>query len=134
MQESGDPIVDAHVHLVDFLQRPVDAGELATAMRSAGVDRAVVFGLPVKKKWAMSEPRRPHYYLDGNDSCHYFGLTDQLVADVYRALAPDLQACVAPTVCGFDPTDQLAVEHLEWAWSRYPFGAGSVRCCCATTT
>jgi len=115
-------VVDAHVHVVDFLQQTVSAEDLAAALET--VSRAVVFGLPVKKKWARSEPRAPHYYLDGNDQCSYFALTDQLVADLYLALPQELRPRVAPTVCGFDPTDRLAVEHLEWAWGRYPFWAG----------
>jgi hypothetical protein len=118
-------VVDAHVHVVNFLQQALSAAELAAVVGPSGpVERAVVFGLPVKKKWAQSEPRKPHYYLDGNDQCSYFALTDQLVADLYLSMPPHLQARIAPTVCGFDPTDQLAADHLDWAWSRYPFWAG----------
>jgi hypothetical protein len=120
----ADDIIDAHVHVVDFLQSPVKGAELEAAMDRAGVARAVVFGLPVKKKWAHGEPRKPHYYLDGNDSCYYFGLTDQIVADLYLGAADDLRARWAPTLCGFDPTDQLAMDHVEWMWSRYPFWRG----------
>jgi hypothetical protein len=42
----------------------------------AGVDRAVVFGMAVKKKWAVYEPRQPDYYLDDNAPCIYHSLTD----------------------------------------------------------
>ncbi|GAA4547705.1 amidohydrolase family protein [Pseudonocardia xishanensis] len=118
-------LVDAHVHGVDFLQRVLPADELQAVLAGPdGPAGVVLFGLPMKKKWAQSEPRTPHYYLDGNDPCSYFPLTDQLVADLYLQLPDDLRARVAPTVCGFDPTDRLAVEHLEWAFDRYPFWAG----------
>ena len=40
--------VDAHLYLVDCLQQ---LGDLLAAMDGAAVERAVVFGLPVQKKW-----------------------------------------------------------------------------------
>lgn len=121
------PWTDCHVHLVDFLQEPVDPATLARALTGAGADRAVVFGLPVKKKWSVAEPERPGYYLDGNDPCGYHSATDGTVVD----LVPRLEAeglAVAPLVCGFDPTDQLAPDHLRrvWAgWDRWR-GVGEV--------
>lgn len=48
--------IDAHVHLVDFVQRSADVGELRSALIDCGVDRAVAFGMPVKKKWSHAEP------------------------------------------------------------------------------
>jgi hypothetical protein len=117
-------LVDAHVHLVDFLQHGEGAEAFLTAMDAAGVDRAVVFGMAVKKRWAASEPRRPGYYLDDNSGCYHFSLTDALVANELRDLAPDRRARLAPTVCGFDPTDLLAIEHLERVWVSYDGWAG----------
>ncbi|HVW44327.1 MAG TPA: amidohydrolase family protein [Amycolatopsis sp.] len=108
--------VDAHVHAVDFLQQPADAGDLIRGMDAAGVDRAVLFGLPVKKKWPINEPLRPHYYLDGNSPCYYFSLTDEIVARLLSGLPRDR---FAATLCGIDPTDQLAIDQIEHAWSRH---------------
>ncbi|TVT20242.1 amidohydrolase family protein [Amycolatopsis acidiphila] len=104
------------MHVVDFLQQPADADGLVRGMTAAGVDRAVIFGLPMKKKWPSNEPRRPHYYLDGNSPCYYFSLTDELVA----SLAAQLPAGrFAATLCGFDPTDQVAMDQIELVWSRH---------------
>ena len=41
-------LVDAHLYPVDCLQQ---LGDLLAAMDGAAVERAVVFGLPVHKKW-----------------------------------------------------------------------------------
>jgi hypothetical protein len=117
-------LVDAHVHLVDFLQHGEGVDAFLAAMDGAGVDRAVVFGMAVKKRWAASEPRRPGYYLDDNSGCYSFSLTDALVANELRALAPEQRARLAPTVCGFDATDLLAIEHLDRVWSSYDGWAG----------
>ncbi|RZQ64402.1 amidohydrolase family protein [Amycolatopsis suaedae] len=112
-------LVDAHVHGVDFLQRAPTAADFAEGMRTAGVDRAVLFGLPVKKQWPVTEPRKPGYYLDGNSPCQYYSLTDELVADLHAGLPAEVREAVAVTMCGFDPTDQLAVDHIELLWSRH---------------
>ncbi|WP_166459390.1 amidohydrolase family protein [Amycolatopsis pithecellobii] len=109
-------LIDAHVHAVDFLQQPASAGELLRGMDAAGVDRAVLFGLPVKKKWPSNEPRRPHYYLDGNSPCYYFSLTDEIIASLAAELPRDR---FAATLCGFDPTDQVAVDHIQLVWERH---------------
>lgn len=111
--------VDAHVHVVDFLQTAPTAAQFCAGMRAAGVERAVVFGLPVKKKWPINEPRRPGYYLDGNSPCLYYSLTDELVATLHDGLPAATAQRVAPMLCGFDPTDQLAIEHVELLWSRH---------------
>ena len=115
--------IDSHVHLVDFVQRPADADELSEELAASGVERAVVFGVPLKKKWAMAEPIRPHYYLDDNAECHYHSLTDVTALETADALAAEGIA-TAPLVCGFDPTDLLAIEHLEFVWAKSDRWAG----------
>jgi hypothetical protein len=116
--------VDAHVHLVDFLQHVGDPGDLLAALDRAGADRAVVFGLPVKKKWAATEPMEPAYYLDDNAPCTSFSLTDELVADLVAGLEPHRRSRLAPLICGFDPTDLLAVEHVERMIGRHDIWRG----------
>ncbi|MDQ1676423.1 MAG: hypothetical protein QOC93_1567 [Actinomycetota bacterium] len=117
-------VVDAHVHLLDLLQQGEGAGQFLSALDRAGADRAVVFGMAVKKRWAAGEPRRPGYHLDDNSGCYSFSLTDALVANDLRELAPGQRARLAPTVCGFDVTDLLAIEHLERVWDSYDGWAG----------
>ncbi|MFE7421815.1 amidohydrolase family protein [Rhodococcus sp. NPDC057529] len=116
--------IDTHVHLVDFLQRPGQMPDLRDSLVRNGATRAVVFGLPVKKKWSTAEPVRPDYYLDDNAPCHYHSLTDATVLDVLPDLESDGVLEVAPLVCGFDPTDLLAIEHLDFVWSRSDRWAG----------
>jgi hypothetical protein len=116
--------IDTHVHLVDFLQAPADTAELRDALVRNGARRAVVFGLPVKKKWSVAEPVRPDYYLDDNAPCHYHSLTDATVLDLLPDLEAEGQLEVAPLICGFDPTDKLAIDHLEFVWSRSDRWAG----------
>lgn len=94
------------------------------SLKAAHTERAVVFGLPVKKKWSTAEPLKPSYYLDDNAPCQYHSLTDVLVLDALESLDTADGLRVAPLACGFDPTDRLAVEHLESVWARSDRWAG----------
>jgi Amidohydrolase len=116
--------VDAHVHVVNFQQHLGEPTDLMRALDRAGADRAVVSGLSVKKKWASTEPMRPAYYLDDNAPCTTYPMTDELVADLVRALRPEDRKRVAPLVCGLDPTDLFAVEHVELMIRRHDIWRG----------
>ena len=72
-------VVDSHIHVVDFLQDSEGLPALLQQMDQAGVDRAVIFGMPVIKKWNFFDEEEPHYYLDDNARCYYYSYTDQMV-------------------------------------------------------
>jgi len=116
--------VDMHVHLVDFLQQTDSLRNLLMEMERANVERAVVFGIPVKKKWMSSEPHRPHYYLDDDARCYYYSATDEIVASEFLNLGPEEARKIAPTLCGFNPTDLCAIEYVDQIYSKYPFWRG----------
>jgi hypothetical protein len=48
------PVIDAHLHFVDFIQETDGIHKLLAAMDTGGIAKAVVFGLPLKKKWEAS--------------------------------------------------------------------------------
>jgi predicted TIM-barrel fold metal-dependent hydrolase len=114
---SGDrcdrPVIDAHLHVVDFLQESDGLARLLDRMDAANVSKAVVFGLPVVKKWDSCEPDRPHYYLDDDARCYYFTSTDQLLEREFESLSPEGCERLAPMLCGFNPTDRNAVFQVE---------------------
>jgi hypothetical protein len=93
-------------------------------MKQANIDKSVIFGLPVIKKWAASEPERPSYYLDDDSPCYYFASTDEIVAGEYLKLSSEEQSLLAPTLCGFNPTDRLAIDYVEYMFHKYPFWRG----------
>jgi len=117
-------LIDGHIHLVDFLQQSDGIDVLLRQMDAGGIDRAVVFGMPVTKKWDAYDPREPRYYLDDNSRCYYYSYTDQIVADAWLSL-PDVQrARLAPLMGGFNPTDMHGIRHLERMWQAFPHWAG----------
>jgi hypothetical protein len=120
----GVPAVDAHLHIVNFLQRTEGLQVLLDAMQKANVDKSVIFGLPVRKKWSISEPEIPDYYLSDDARCYYFAATDEIVAYEYLQLAPPAREKFAPLLCGFNPTDFLAIDYVEYMFRKYPFWRG----------
>jgi len=124
------PLVDAHLHFVDFIQDSDGMPKLLAAMDAGRVRRAVLFGLPVKKKWDAVEKRAPHYYLDDNSRCYYFQGTDEIVARAILGLPPPARRRFAPLVCGFNPTDRCAARDIGRMLDQYPFwrGVGEVLC------
>jgi predicted TIM-barrel fold metal-dependent hydrolase len=118
------PLIDSHLHFVDFIQESDGAHRLLKAMDAGGLTKAVVFGLPVKKKWDFFEPRPPHYYLDDNSRCYYYPQTDDILALEIARLAKKDQRRFAPLLCGFNPTDRYAVRDVERMLERYPIWRG----------
>jgi hypothetical protein len=118
------PTVDAHIHIVNFLQETDGLPALLQAMDKANVEKSVIFGLPVRKKWAFSEPERPHYYLSDDAQCYWHAATDEVVASEYLQLAPPDRDRLVPLLCGFNPTDLFAVDYVENMFRKYPFWRG----------
>ena len=106
-------ISDFHVHLVDFLQRPASLTEILRTMDQAEVERAVIFGLPVRKLWDAHEPVPPSYYLDGYSRCVPSDGTDWLLLEAFTRLTEKEQSRLYPFICGFVPTDRRCVDHVE---------------------
>jgi hypothetical protein len=111
--------VDSHLHYVDFNQETEGFEKLLHSMDEADVDKAVIFGLPVKKKWSYFETRKPHYYLDGYSSCYYYSQTDEYLASSLLKLSKEDQSRFAPLLCGFDPTDRSNVSYVEYMFDKY---------------
>lgn len=61
-QSTVIPVIDTHVHGVDFLQQTEGFKNLIEKMKNSNIEKSVVFGLSVKKKWEYFEPKKPHYY------------------------------------------------------------------------
>ncbi|MCX6562050.1 MAG: amidohydrolase family protein [Candidatus Aminicenantes bacterium] len=124
------PVIDAHLHFVDFIQDTDGIKKLIAAMDAGRVAKAVLFGLPLKKKWDAFEKHAPHYYLDDNSRCYYFHQTDEIVAEAYLDLPVPARRRLAPLVCGFNPTDKYAARDIERMLNKYSFwrGIGEILC------
>jgi hypothetical protein len=124
------PLVDAHIHLVTFFQQTEGLRNLLAAMQAGNVVKSVVCGLAVKKKWEYFDLHRPSYYLDDDAKCYYWPATDEIVAHEYLKLTPEEQQLIAPTLCGFNPTDLSCIDYVEYMFDKYPFwkGIGEILC------
>ena len=120
LKGSKYPLIDAHLHVVNFTQETPGAEALIYAMDQANVGRAVIFGLPVSKLWAAYEREAPDYYLANDAPCYYYSYTDVTVAEMVRSLPAAQQERLYPLVCGFNPVDRYALRHIERVYAQYP--------------
>lgn len=111
---------DAHFHYVDFLQQTDGIEAALAAMDRAGVERSMISGMPLVKKWNAAEPRRPLYYLEDDSRAYWYSATDVLVARDVASLAPEQRARFHPFISGFNATDKNAVEHVQRMLDWYP--------------
>lgn len=114
------PMIDAHVHAVDFTQNTRGFKDLIYYMDRANIVKSVVFGLPVMKRWSETEREAPVYYLDDDTDCYYYSFTDGIIAEEYKKLSSEEQERIYPLICGFNPTDRYAIEHIKRMYQFYP--------------
>lgn len=114
------PMADAHIHAVDFTQKGPGLRELLAQMDRANVTKATVFGMPVTKQHLETERDRPVYYLDDESPAYYYSMTDAALAEDWLSLSASERERIWPTVCGFNPADRYAVEHVERMFRTYP--------------
>jgi hypothetical protein len=113
-------VIDAHLHVVNFVQETPGGEALIHAMDRANVGRAVIFGLPVAKMWDEHDRERPDYYLANDSRCYYYGATDILVAEMVRALPAEARGRLYPLLCGLNPTDRFALRDVRRTYETYP--------------
>lgn len=111
---------DAHLHYLDFFQESEGMEALLQAMDDAGVDHAMLSGVPVAKQWHENEPKRPRYYAGDDGGAYWFSATDVLVAKALDSLPPDQRRRFHPFLSGFNPNDKNADAHIRRMLELYP--------------
>ena len=110
---------DCHLHGTNFIQESDSFKNLIRQMDKANIEKAIVFGLPVKKIFTESERTPPEYYLDNDSRCYYFYETDDIIAEEYSKLNQSEQQRIIPFLCGFNPMDRSSVNIIERKFNRY---------------
>jgi hypothetical protein len=106
-------INDAEVHLVDYFQRGEGAEALIHNMDKLNIDHAYVMGLPVIKKWDMSQPKSPRFVYGDDAPVYYYPKTDEIIARQIESLPKQQQERLHPFLSGINTTDLNAAEQLE---------------------
>lgn len=73
-------VIDSHLHFLDFTQDSDGFPKLTEAMDLSGVSEAIVFGMPLVKKWDCFMKERPVYYMSDDSRCYYYSATDHILA------------------------------------------------------
>src|SRR3978361_1390308 len=105
LSEIRHRLTDCHLHLVDFLQHTDGGKALIDAMDKAGVDDAMLCGMPLVKQGARAEDGQPQYYLDDDARCYWYSATDVLVQREVSALPPESRKRFHPFICGINSAD-----------------------------
>jgi hypothetical protein len=113
-------IVDNHLHFLDFIQRSDGVEALISKMNEAGVTDAVVFGIPMAKQYDEDANQEPAYYLSNDSRTYYYPATDFLFMEALQKANADDRARIHPFVCGINPNDRFAAEHIQQVFDLYP--------------
>lgn len=115
------PMIDAHIHIVDFNQKTSWLKNLLKYMDKSNITAWVIFGMPVIKIWQENERQRPGYYLDDDNPCYYYSNTDAIVAKEYLSLNIQERKRFFPLLCWFNPMDINSVEHIIGTYETFPW-------------
>mmetsp|Transcript_39450 Transcript_39450/g.97681 ORF Transcript_39450/g.97681 Transcript_39450/m.97681 type:complete len:304 (-) Transcript_39450:428-1339(-) len=116
---------DCCVHLLDIFQETEGVPKLLAALDAAGVQKAVVTGTPVTKKWDQYEKGRPKGTFQDTGRIYFFTATDEMLGDeLQSADAAQVAAKLIPFCCGFNPTDLFAPKHCKRILDKHPIFKG----------
>lgn len=113
-------VADNHLHYLDFLQNTDGFSSLVAAMDASGVSQAVIFGMAMAKQYDENADAPPSYYLSNDSRCYYYSATDYLLLEDLAAQPADVRSRFFPFVCGVNPNDRFAVDHIKRVVERYP--------------
>jgi hypothetical protein len=113
-------VVDNHLHYLDFVQKTDGFESLVRAMDAAGVEKAVVFGIPMVKMWTESDPLPPVYYMDTDSRAYYYSGTDFILAHDLARQPREVQGRFFPFLCGLNPVDLNAADQAEMLLRMHP--------------
>lgn len=128
-QNRAYSIIDTHLHYLDFLQTTDGFEKLVEKMDEANVSHAVLFGMAMAKQWDEHAPNAPSYYLSNDSRAYYFSATDYIMMEQYMAQSPEIRERFYPFVCGINPNDKYAAQHIKQVLDTYPgefYGIGEL--------
>ena len=106
-------IVDSHLHFLDFTQDSDGFPALTKSMDACGVSEAVIFGMPIVKKWDHFMRKKPLYYMSDDSRCYYYSGTDHILAHELMEQSEEVRRRFHPFCCGVDCTDKYAADQIE---------------------
>jgi hypothetical protein len=114
-------IDDSHLHVSNYIQEGITLKDLIKIM-DAKVGRAAIFGIPLQQEWSyrVSGDDAPTYYLDTDAPLYYYSFVDAAIAMAVRALPADERARLDPMICGFNPADMYAADHIKRVLLTFP--------------
>jgi Amidohydrolase len=112
---------DAHVHLTNYVQEGPSVHQFVDMMGTT-IGRSTLFGVPLQQQWSYGNTGEfaPTHYLQTDAPLYYYSFTDAHIATAYRSLPPPQQVRLDPMICGFNPTDMYAADHIRRVLTTFP--------------
>jgi predicted TIM-barrel fold metal-dependent hydrolase len=112
---------DEHLHLTNYVQEGTNIHDLLRIMGNK-VGRAALFGIPLQQQWSYGNTGSfaPTYYLQTDAPLYYYSFVDAAIAMAYKSLTSEEQARFDPMICGFNPTDMYAADHIRRVLTTFP--------------
>jgi len=119
-ESTAPALVDCELHYINFNQSGDGMEKLFMEMNRIGIDSTWLMGIPLQKVWGEHAPIRPEAYESDAGRVYYYSTTDVILARDIMALPPEKRKRIRPFICGFNPTDRNAVEHVKLMLRLYP--------------
>ncbi len=119
-ENQGYPLIDAHLHYLDFLQKTDGFAALVERMDEANVRYAAVFGMAMSKQWDDNAPAAPTYYLSDDARAYYNPATDYILAAELARQPEEVRERFFPFICGINANDRNAPNYIRQLIDLYP--------------
>lgn len=113
-------IFDSHFHVENYRQQGISVAGLLNMMDNVGIDKSVLFGLPLRQTVLSEEHNGGHYYTDSDLSLYYYSGTDYYIAEQYQHLSDTDKERLYPMITGINPVDVGAVDDIVRLLQIFP--------------
>jgi predicted TIM-barrel fold metal-dependent hydrolase len=112
---------DSHVHLSNYVQEGPSVRDFLKVMADKA-GRATLFGVPLQQSWSWGNTGdyAPTHYLQTDAPLYYYSFVDAAIATAYLSLTEDEKWRHDPMICGFNPADMYAVDHIRRVLKTFP--------------
>ncbi len=124
-------ILDSHLHYLNFYQKTDGFENLVKKMDEVNISQAVLFGMPLVKKWDEWTLHRPDHYRSNDSRVYHYSATDYILMHHFLQQSDEIRRRFYPFICGINPTDKCSSDYINQLLEIFPeqfYGIGEILC------